>query len=921
MYYHPTPAVFRLIRTLGSLGLCAGALALAQQTTPAQPVAPSEEALVLSPFSVTAEKDIGYAATSSLMGGRLNTSLADTAASVSVLNEQFLQDLGLTTLTEAAEWAPGAVNVYRDEPNPFNDYQVQIRNLGASYQTSKNFFRYYMNPDAFFTERIDFGRGPNSLVFGDTGVAGAFNTSSKRARNRNFRKVEAQYYSTGGYRAGFDVNQRLNDDFQARVVYMNQDSDGWQDRERTQFEGAAGTFTWRPFKKTTVWGEFEYGFRKSVMASGVFDRMSSWDGTTTVSAPLAANPATATGLSRLGTRYVFNTAAPQLGVVNWQNFGETNGTNIRLAPAGFDAPAGWGLPADARRPLPTISHFGYSANFPDSNFSNRLRGVTFVVEQQLSDKFFAEAGINKVWSETSNSRLVYRTREMRVDVNQTLPDGRPNPYFRQTYFEGFDEPEAQYREPTEGRVSLAYVDNFKLAEVRALAGWSFRDDLFDVVRLTRAYTAGTNPDLSNTANRIYFRRYINELDAPFFMPEHSIVFRNSNTVRRDKYHRSWQGFVSAKWFENRRLLTSVGYRLEWVREKGRNATVDATTKMMNGWTDETLRLDKKTPNWNYNAIYRLTDWVSVYGAYAESFEFTGGSTALDNSALPMITAEGIEGGLRFNLFDNRVNATLMYYNNKRLNQRLSGSGGDINDIWTDLGPAFSNRLVASGYNDTQSWKGTGYELEVVANPTRNWRVSFNYSIPEATQIEGYEATKAYYAANLPLWQAEVAKLNPATDGALIGRINQNITDIKNRNDSFAEGRELNNSYKFTANAFANYTFSEGRLRGLSAGAGVNVRGERLVANRPNAPFDYIWGDGYYTVTARLGYTFKVYGRNLRLAVNIRNLFDQQDPALAANFHSNITYMRSDGTNGSVFLPRMYTVEAPRSATFTASYEF
>ena len=299
----------------------------------------------------------------------------------------------MTTLTEAAEWAPNAVNLYRDAENPFNDYNVAVRSLGASYQTSKNFFRYYINPDAFFTERIDFGRGPNSLVFGDTGVAGAFNVSSKRARPDVRRRIETQFFSTGGYRAGFDINQPLNERFQVRAVYLKQDSDGWQDFQRTKFEGASATFTWKPFRKTTVWGEYEYGYRRTVQANGLYDFSSAWDRVTTVPGPLAANPAAATGLSRItAQRFVFNTANPSLGVLNYQNFAETNGTNIRLAPGGFDAPAGWGLPAGARNQLGTIPGFGASANFPEFSFSNKLRGATVVVEHQFTDKIFAEVG-------------------------------------------------------------------------------------------------------------------------------------------------------------------------------------------------------------------------------------------------------------------------------------------------------------------------------------------------------------------------------------------------------------------------------------------------------------------------------------------------------------------------------------------------
>ncbi len=379
--------------------------------------------------------------------------------------------------------------------------------------------------------------------------------------------------------------------------------------------------------------------------------------------------------------------------------------------------------------------------------------------------------------------------------------------------------------------------------------------------------------------------------------------------------------VSTKWFKSRRLLTSIGYRYETVKNESQNSVVDPVTRVFTGWTPKQVTLDANTDNLNYNAILRVTDWLSVYGGYAESFEYSGGATSLDNKLMPMVGAEGVEFGARFKLFEGRVNASVVYYRNERLNQRLAGSSADINEIWTDLGPAFSDRHVPAGYSDTQSWRGTGFEFEVVANPTRNWRVMANVSLPKAVQIDGYEATKAYFAANLPAWQAEVARLNPAANAQIIQRINTNIADVRNRNDSFAEGRTLNDSYKYTANLFANYTFGEGRLKGLSAGAGVNFRGDRLVGNRPASPFDYLWGEGYYTATARLGYAFKLRHGTLRLQLNIRNLLDEQQPALANNGYSTINYIDEAGVARSFFGARVYTVEPPRSATLTASYQF
>jgi len=48
-----------------------------------------DEPLTLSPFEVNTDRDVGYTASNSLAGGRLNTDLRDTAAAISVFTKDF----------------------------------------------------------------------------------------------------------------------------------------------------------------------------------------------------------------------------------------------------------------------------------------------------------------------------------------------------------------------------------------------------------------------------------------------------------------------------------------------------------------------------------------------------------------------------------------------------------------------------------------------------------------------------------------------------------------------------------------------------------------------------------------------------------------------------------------------------------------
>ena len=85
---------------------------LSAQTAPPNPPAtpaPAATAVVeLSPFTVNTSRDVGYQAENTLAGSRLNTSLRDTASSVSVFTREFLDDLAITDVRELVQYSMNA---------------------------------------------------------------------------------------------------------------------------------------------------------------------------------------------------------------------------------------------------------------------------------------------------------------------------------------------------------------------------------------------------------------------------------------------------------------------------------------------------------------------------------------------------------------------------------------------------------------------------------------------------------------------------------------------------------------------------------------------------------------------------------------------------------------------------------------------
>ena len=106
--------------------------AVAQPSPAASPSASpaQDEPITLSAFTISASSDVGYTATNTLAGTRLNTPLRDVGAALSVVTKEFLNDVGandsttLLTYTVSTEiggvegnYAGGSVGVARPDQN------------------------------------------------------------------------------------------------------------------------------------------------------------------------------------------------------------------------------------------------------------------------------------------------------------------------------------------------------------------------------------------------------------------------------------------------------------------------------------------------------------------------------------------------------------------------------------------------------------------------------------------------------------------------------------------------------------------------------------------------------------------------------------------------------------------------------------
>jgi len=467
------------------------------------------DAIVLSPFVVDTSGDQGYSASSTLAGSRIKTDLKDVAASVSVLTEEFLNDLGANDIASAMAFVAGAENDATTHQEGIaglggaNGYvggdfgdnnnrsgEIRVRGLGRA-STTINFIQILGSTDRYNTERTEFLRGANSILFGLAEPAGLVNSSTKVANVRqNFVKIDTKFDDFGSNRYVLDVNRVLIPDKLAiRAVGL---------RNRTEFkvktafqadDRAFVTGTYRPFKTTTLRAYFEtqdtYGRRPNNRT--VQDNVSEWLRAYNTYAPQMTQ-------AQIDAAFFWDPLVPQNnGVAPASIVTLANGTQINLGlirrPLDSTAtPTAWIYPiagdgvtlldgivtnlanrtiaGAAATPAGIRSQFARSGSALENSASLRAdpqvtdrgifpfdtveiqalpgnyrqekdRKLHLTLDQKITDDLFISATVqHEKRTHEQVFASITQTNQIQIDINKNLPDGRVNPNFLRPFIYG-----------------------------------------------------------------------------------------------------------------------------------------------------------------------------------------------------------------------------------------------------------------------------------------------------------------------------------------------------------------------------------------------------------------------------------------------------------------------------------------------------
>ena len=863
------PAIPRLCRltlllSLPWPGAIVCAQAVANSASPASPTNDPKEAIAaevvtLTPFTVTSTQDRGYQAQSTLGGSRLRTNLKDVAAPTSAFTAEFLNDVGITNTDDLARYMLSTEYDFGENSAPGQNFlassstrSLRMRGLPGG-TVAVNFFKSDFPADTFSTERIDQARGPNSILFGIGSPGGLINVTNKRALlGKNAASVAVQGRSEGGLREEADYNQAIGDRISLRVTAMKEQRGSWRNYEFSDSERAYLTGKWRVSPKT----EFNFDLEKADLNKRTVRSITAYDAYTrwaaagrNVGAINAAQQIS--GVAANNTPYlVLDTASGVL--TNW-----VNKTRSTL----WTAIDGENVPVSDFKLLPKETSV-YGPGFGlDTNYARLGAYLTHAFTPDLNLEI---AGM-RTDSHTFNSdSQTANTRAIVVDTNPTLPSGAVNPNVGKTYVEGLPQIGFGDTRSDSVRTVLSYARDFGRWGKHTLAGvYQYDFTKLSQIVVREQIISPNAPTLTsavNNNNRIFRRTYVDLAG-----PSRSIVMAPYNrqalgTITETISGRSYTtalvpfnvngilnsfdsqtmiGMLQSS-FWNNRIKTIMGTSRD---DRNDYASTSVLMPVAGFASGIPTPVRSQTPfntvatSVSFSGVLQATEWLGL--TYSQSgnsgLPSFGGRLNVPSADVagfsrpPTPKGKSQDIGFKLDLFKNRLFVTAQYFQTSAERDFDFGNiASSINPIWSALALAgkVPSGTVQSGTGRTFDNRTQGYEVELTANPTAQWRVFLNYSQSKSAQTNIGQEDLAYIAFWRPTWEANAAL--PLSTGAGTIATQLAALDVRTFTDfTLAQGRPALGQMEHKLNFVSNYEFAQGALKGITVGGGVRYTGRPI----------------------------------------------------------------------------------------------
>ncbi len=822
----------------------------------------TEPAVTLSAYVVTAE-DEGWLAGNTMLANRTNQAIRNVPVTIESLTPDFMAEVGAFDAISAMEFIANAT-IEPEGPQastvgtggtPPEQNRYGFRGILNEGGPTRNLFSWDIPSDSYNIERIDVGRGSNSLLFGDVEAGGQANIYTKNALlGRNFGSVLAQVASFNSYRFNLDYNRVLSKQVAVRVNVTKSRSGRDFDFNHFDIEAAHGAVTYQPFKNTRLRAEGEIG--NYGMNWGTNNQMID---------------------TRMATGLAFNqrwTVLPDNTVVrNLDLPAADRARNSSVQVSLLDKDPG-GFPR----------HYNWSPAQTNDRF---FTTVSAFIEQRLG-----EVGLELAFNQQIYGREAKGTRM----ANLIRVDGMGRRYIDYTY----QRTDAWQRSRTWRAMGtyewkpLAWMSQYLVAS----AQWDHSERYTNNIREVNALD---HPEINNNTARVWYRAYVDDPDVytPAILtrrenPPQSSTFQVTKEYRiggRGNYgDNEVYSFSAAGYYWDGRVRTLAGVRLD--RGDGYNSDAwTAANRYPDGqamkpgpyydhperFVPQSTLADINEVTKNFGLVYRVNKSVNAYASYGESFRAANGD-AVDFSGQLLGQQRGAtyEVGVKseFRISDRRLVWNLNWFSLDRSNVEMTWPNGfldaeEIEDLFNPDGLSTSSPdyVQVSGRKDQRQTYSKGYESTFIFYPGQGFNIRLSGSSQRVTQDAGLYRFRELLAAARARG-GESPTLLAGAD-ALIAAVGGDGQLIRGRPSS-----------PVTFNFAVNYSVpKQHALSGLSVGLnGSFIDNYVLAYIADGSP---VMGGRNFSLHGMIGFRHRLANRPFTYRLNVRNLNQNKYTAYGA----------------------------------------
>lgn len=867
---HPFPKRSRRVAAV-LIAACALPFSLSAQTAGAGPIAPNQsnasdtsstqqqDTVLLNPFEVRSDHDLGYEATNANTATRISRPIYDTPLMINVVTSDFLNDTNaMARLDDVYRYIPGMAGDSRTDNTGRGLF-------GSDLGTARGFPISAVDKDGIprnnnfnyaDVQRVEVLKGPVSVFFGSAQPGGTINMVTFWPEFRNYGELTANYQTFdtsqwasteqntgGGGMKGF-YNVHYKDLIAVRLSGYFSNTNGWRDREYFHQRGVFPSVTIRPFPSLKISTKFENLSSYTNPAGGTPNGNEQMfrDYLNPPANVLAANGLTAqqyqAALRKGGqTAWVVDAmkavGSDPVSFVN-NNLFTTTGMGYQVLPH-------WDPFS-----RPSFSFQGYH-NFLNTRSITSTTFVTFTP----SDWFSFRYGFYYDYT---------RADYISVHSSQLFPDMTTNV--------GTSEGQQSHRTDRYNQVNLLFKKTFFGIKNDLLLGYDYdpsytvgRVRLFDYTKYPNTVTDANGNVLSGIAVFQHWDpRILRDPPEMADMQNGYGPWQNDRHIYNTARYASWDS-----------EFTVFGHRVMPMAAVRKDSVGLITNSRPGDPTNILTSTPTAGDSFNYGLTFALTRSINLYASYNTNYvpntgvNVTGVGVNRDISGniipgfnevskLPDQTGLGRDIGMKFNFLDGKISGVLGWYDVERSHIQAIDTVRNQNDPRDQPGILYPNasgvlQIVDSGfvpvtwYNTSGVQRNQGIETQVFITPVRNFQVIVSFSNIYLSKIM---SNSTYSSATTNNGKTEAYVL------------------LNRRNGK---------SPRYQGGVFAKYTVVHGPLKNVWVGGGV--RGQTtMIATYTSYTVGPHTNPGFAVADFSAGYSRKLFGLPTDYRLAVTNVFDR-----------------------------------------------